>query len=146
MVKSKLDKADLSFDERLYLDKLTEELSPWSFKIQQETTDILEQAVYHITGDKTLPDAHFKKLFGWIKVHKHPVTGVLDVTKEYDILAYFGDGYEEILKGKKEPLPLVWRRCDEPTVIIDPDDPSKISNVINNFVRVYSERRIGSDD
>lgn len=146
MVSSKKDTEGLSFDDRAYLDNLTCELSPWSQKILNEHREQLEQAVHHITGSTIIPDVHMKKLFGWIKVHKHPVSGVLDTTKEYDILAYFGDGFEEILQGKKEPIALLWRFQAEPTVIIDPDDPGKIIDVVNNIVRVYSERQLGSDD
>lgn len=134
----------INFEERVYLDKLTVDASPWSLKIDQENRDLLEQAIYHITGDKILPDAHFNQLFGWIKLNRHPVTGVVDKTKEYDVMAYFGDGFEEILKGNKEPMPLLWRRTEEPTIIFD--ENNDIQDVINNIVRVYSERRPGSDD
>lgn len=82
-------------------DDLEKIMLPHAERIDKEKTAMVELAIYSILGDKL---GVYKELilgaFAWIIVHKHPETGDINLSKDYKVFVFHGDGNHEIFKGK----------------------------------------------
>lgn len=116
-------------------DSLAEQMEPYVEVILHQQQEMTCQAIYHIVGDR-LDISHemIMKMFGWITVIKHPLTGVLDASKNYKVFTFYGDGNQEVFKGDlKQPDPkmLIWHRYESPPIYYDKENPKMIIGVGN---------------
>jgi len=81
--------------------KLEEQMIPFADKINAEQDEMIQRAMYSIIGDRLdIGKNAISKIFEWVTVHKHPRTGIIDVTKNYKVMVFHGDSNYEVFRGK----------------------------------------------